>query len=212
MKTLFLGRLNYHNALHIMDALHAEVVAQSSHKGFLLVLSHPPTVTMGNRHLPADLKVAPAQLRAQGIAYHKTDRGGSLTVHEPGQIVIYPLLRLPHNAVRSYVQCLEKAMIQTAKHHQVDAHTHPTRPGVWVGHNKLGALGIRVAQKVTKHGLAFNVNNSLLTFRTIVPCGLHHTGVTSLQQSLNNPATTLHYPKVEQLLTQFLLKELACLL
>lgn len=179
----FLGLLPYAEALQQMEAVHQQICTDTQHEGSLLVLQHPPTVTMGNRPLVQHLKADPQDLLNQGVGFHKTDRGGSLTVHEPGQIVIYPIIPLERvgHTVRSFVCALEQAMIETCESWGVAAGRDGANAGVWVGANKIGAVGIRVSHKVTKHGLAFNVNNDLKTFSHIVPCGLYERGVTSLQ-------------------------------
>lgn len=187
-----LGLTKYQDALKLMDELHDEVVQTSHHEGYLLIVEHPPTVTMGNRDNTHDLLLSPEALKQKNIDYHKIDRGGSVTVHEPGQCVIYPIFNLFDYklSVRSYVCLLEEAMIQTCRDYGVTATRDPENPGIWIGNNKIGAIGIRVHHKVTKHGIAFNINNSLQTFATIVPCGLRTKGVTSLKVETKNPDLT----------------------
>lgn len=186
METKHLNLMPFAQALEIMESLHAAVAADPQHPGVILVVQHPPTVTMGKRERTQDMLVPPDQLKFKGIAYHQIDRGGSVTVHEPGQVVIYPIIPLEKYGltVRSYVCALEQSMIDTCAHFHVKANRDPINPGVWVKQNKIGAVGIRVLNRVTKHGIAFNVNNSLETFQTIVPCGLHGRGVTNLYQEI----------------------------
>lgn len=183
-----LGLLNYSAALKIMEDLHKEVVETANHKGYLLVVEHPSTVTMGNRDNANDLLLSPEALKQKNIDYCKIDRGGSVTVHEPGQCVIYPIFNLfdYHLSVKSYVYLLEEAMIQTCHDYGISAIRHAEHPGIWIGQNKIGAIGIRVQQKVSKHGIAFNITNSLETFSYIVPCGLRTKGVTSLKVETKN--------------------------
>lgn len=183
-----LGLMPYSDALNLMNTLHAEVVQNSGHEGYLLIVEHPPTVTMGNRDTTGDLLLSPDALKQKNIDYHKIDRGGSVTVHEPGQCVVYPIFNLFDYklSVRAYVHLLEEAMIQTCQDYDVVATRDPANPGIWIGNNKIGAIGIRVHQKVTKHGIAFNITNSLQTFSTIVPCGLRAKGVTSLKKEAKN--------------------------
>ncbi|MES2615369.1 MAG: lipoyl(octanoyl) transferase LipB [Bdellovibrionota bacterium] len=210
MEIKFLNLISYGDALGIMEQLHKEVVTHSNHKGYLLVLQHPPTVTMGKRELLTDMKIAPEELKFKGVAYYKIDRGGSVTVHEPGQIVIYPIIQIDayKHTVRSFVAALEQAMIDTCAHYHVRANRDEINPGVWVGENKIGAVGIRVLNKVTKHGLAFNITNSLSTFSYIVPCGLRGRGVINLQTCLSADAShsrtdeSEFFNEVEKFLTQ----------
>jgi lipoyl(octanoyl) transferase len=179
-----LGLVPYREALRVMEECHAAVCAGAP--GFILVVEHLPVVTMGNRFLPDDMRLRPEDLSEHGVDFVHIDRGGSVTVHEPGQAVVYPILPVSASrlTVKRLVWCLEEAMICVAKEHGVVAARDSINPGIWVGLNKLGAIGIRIADHVSKHGLAFNVNNSLATFRFIVPCGLHERGVTTLEREL----------------------------
>src|SRR5690606_6881098 len=112
----------------------------------------------------------------------KTERGGQITAHEPGQLVLYPILPLAQWGIsaRRYVNTLEQAVIQLLADYGVEARRDTEHPGVWVEANKICALGIRIKQRVSMHGLALNVTNALDIFSSIVPCGIHGRGVTSL--------------------------------
>lgn len=206
MEIMHLGLLSYEESLKKMELYHSEVVSKPEHQGYLLVVQHPPTVTMGKRELLDDMKIPPSELKFKGISYFKIDRGGSVTVHEPGQIVIYPILRLDlyKLTVRSFVCSLEQAMIDTCAVFGVDAKRDKENPGVWIGENKVGALGIRILNKVSKHGIAFNVTNSLETFSNIIPCGIRGKGVTNLKLSLAdfkyNIEDDIFYSQVENIL------------
>lgn len=187
MKTIDLGLMRYRDALRQMDELHSKIVAEPNSEERLLFVEHPAVVTMGNRERDSDMLFSGEALKARGVDFEKIDRGGSVTVHEPGQIVVYPLVRIDarRRTVKSFVWSLEEAMIRTAASFGVEAARDPINPGIWCGPNKLGALGIRVANHVSKHGLAFNVTNSLATFDLVVPCGIRGRGVTSLQRELS---------------------------
>lgn len=206
MEIKYLGLIPYVEALNLMEQLHTEVANSPKHEGFLLVLQHPPTVTMGKRELLSDMKIPPEELKYKGVYYHKIDRGGSVTVHEPGQIVIYPIINLDYSkhTIRSFVTALEQAMIETCAHYDVLASRDKINAGVWVEKNKVGAVGIRVLNKVTKHGLAFNVINNLDTFSYIVPCGLRERGVINLMNLIKNTDNIENlenfYHKTEKLL------------
>jgi lipoyl(octanoyl) transferase len=177
-----LGVMRYAEALVLMEATHREVAADPDHPGVILVVEHPPVVTMGNRPLPEDMHVTPEFLGQFGVDFHKIDRGGSVTVHEPGQAVVYPIVRIDatHRTVKRFVSALEEAMILICSECGITANRDPINAGVWVGQNKIGAVGVRILERASKHGLAFNVNNSLDTFRWIIPCGLRERGVTTL--------------------------------
>jgi lipoyl(octanoyl) transferase len=211
MHIRYLGLIPYHDALGIMESIHSKIKEDPTKDGVILVVQHPPTITMGKRNLLDDMLIPPEQLKYKGIAYHKIDRGGSVTVHEPGQIVVYPIFHIEKQkqSVRSYVSHLEQAMIETAAHFGVVVNRDEINPGVWLGKNKIGAVGIRILNKVTKHGIAFNVNNSLETFSNIVPCGLHGRGVINLEMAIRESESSsqkanvlIDYSKVEMILAE----------
>jgi lipoate-protein ligase B len=150
----------------------------------LLLLEHPHVYTNGRhgdrRHLLAD----ETTLARIGAAYHEVDRGGDITYHGPGQLVGYPIVSLEQLGVgvRTYVRGLETAIIHTAAHFGVEATAEPGYTGVWVGRDKLAAIGVRVTRGVAFHGFALNVAPDLSYFNQIVPCGIPDRGVTSLGQ------------------------------
>lgn len=184
MLSVWCGEVPYEEALRWQSLLAAER-AQDSIDDVLLALTHDPVYTAG-RH--AD--VARHVLGTRGIRVVPVARGGDVTYHGPGQLVAYPIMKLPHaKAVRPYVEALEAACVRTAASFGVDARAASTLPlgapghrrtGVWVGDRKLAAIGIRVEDRVTTHGLAFNVHPDLEDFGGIVPCGIPGAGVCSL--------------------------------
>jgi lipoyl(octanoyl) transferase len=154
----------------------------------LLLVEHPHVITLGVRgdggrsHILA----SPDLLVARGVEVHETGRGGDITYHGPGQIVGYPILDLKPDRcdVHRYVRDLEEILIRTATHYGIAAERVPGLTGVWVGDDKLAAIGVRVARWVTSHGFAFNVTTDLDYFNLIVPCGITDRGVTSLARLL----------------------------
>jgi lipoyl(octanoyl) transferase len=154
----------------------------------LLLVEHPHVITLGargdggRRHILAGTDL----LVARGVEVHETGRGGDITYHGPGQIVGYPILDLKPDRcdVHRYVRDLEEVLIRTATQYGTAAGRVPGLTGVWVGHEKLAAIGIRVARWVTSHGFAFNVTTDLDYFNLIVPCGIGDRGVTSLARLL----------------------------
>jgi lipoyl(octanoyl) transferase len=178
-----LGRIAYADALGLQHDL---VRARSGDAigDVLLVCEHPPVYTAGRN---ADL----GNVRdTSTIPLVRADRGGDVTYHGPGQVVVYPLLRLSGpRRVRSYVEALQDACIAVASRYGIAAHADRARPGVWVGADKLAAIGVRVQRGSTSHGLAFNVDPDLSDFDGIVPCGITDGGVCSLA-SLGVTATT----------------------
>ena len=165
----------------------------------VLLLEHDPVVTLGRGGRPQHLLAAPAQLRELGIELVKTDRGGDITLHAPGQLVCYPILKLPPDRrdVRRYVRDLTETMRQLAAHFSVSAGMVDGLVGLWVDQAcpeewpgepharrlaKLGALGVRLSRWVSMHGFAFNLTIDLAYYSLIIPCGIREHPVTSIQQ------------------------------
>jgi lipoyl(octanoyl) transferase len=154
----------------------------------LIVLQHPPVITVGVRgdggrsHIVADTD----RLAALGVAVSETGRGGDVTYHGPGQIVGYPILDLRPDRcdVHRYVRDVEEVMIRTCVDYGVPAGRIAGLTGAWVGPDKIGAIGVRISRWITSHGFAFNVSTDLGYFDLIVPCGIADRGVTSLQRVL----------------------------
>ena len=154
----------------------------------LLLLEHPPVITLGvrTRNDRSHVLATPEALEAQGVEMFETGRGGDVTYHGPGQLVGYPILDLRPDRcdVHRYVRDLEEVLIRTAAAFGVAAARSEGLTGVWVGSEKLAAIGVRIARWVTSHGFAFNVTTNLSHFDLIVPCGITGKGVTSLEKLL----------------------------
>jgi lipoyl(octanoyl) transferase len=157
----------------------------------LLLVEHPHVLTIGVRgdggrsHILATGEA----LERRGIEVHETGRGGDITYHGPGQVVGYPILDLKPDRcdVHRYVRDLEEVLIRTAAAYGVDAGRVEGLTGVWVGNDKLAAIGVRISRWITSHGFAFNVTTDLGYFDLIVPCGIPDRGVTSLARLLGRP-------------------------
>src|SRR4051794_11132629 len=182
-----LGTVAYADALVMQRAL-VEQRRAGSVPDTLLLLQHPPVITLGVRgdggrsHVVA----APGTLSELGIEIHETGRGGDVTYHGPGQIVGYPILDLKPDRcdVHRYVRDLEDVLIRTAADFGIEAERVCGLTGVWVGGEKLAAIGVRLSRWITSHGFAFNVSTDLEYFNLIVPCGISDRGVTSLERLL----------------------------
>ena len=154
----------------------------------LLLLEHPHVITLGVRgdggrsHLLA----APETLASRGVELHETGRGGDITYHGPGQLVGYPIVDLKPDRcdVHRYVRDLEDVLIRTASDYGITAGRIDGLTGVWVGDEKLAAIGVRIARWITSHGFALNVTTDLDYFKLIIPCGIAERGVTSLSRLL----------------------------
>jgi lipoyl(octanoyl) transferase len=152
----------------------------------LLLLEHPPVITLGRGGDMANLLASDDALKHERVRFFETTRGGDITYHGPGQVVGYPILHLGEGSrdVRKYVTRLEEVLIRTVAEYGITAQRIDGRRGIWVGNNKIAAIGVRIARWVTSHGFALNVNTNLEHFRLITPCGLQGTGVTSIAREI----------------------------
>lgn len=149
-----------------------------------LILEHPPVFTLGRRGGKENLRVPEEFLASRGIDVVHIERGGDVTYHGPGQLVVYPILDLRRSrlGVKDFVSALEEVMIRTSADHGVTPERNDLNRGVWVGMKKLGSIGIAIRRKITFHGLALNINTDLDPFTWINPCGLMGVSMTSLKQ------------------------------
>jgi lipoyl(octanoyl) transferase len=179
----------YADALAMQRTLVEE--RQRGRADVLLLLEHPHVLTLGVRGDGgrAHILAASDTLGARGVEVHEAGRGGDITYHGPGQIVGYPIvdLRPDRCDVHRYVRDIEEVLIRTAADYGVAAQRVDGLTGVWVGRDKLAAIGVRIARWVTSHGFAFNVTTDLEYFDLIVPCGIADRGVTSLARVLGRP-------------------------
>jgi lipoyl(octanoyl) transferase len=180
-----LGLTPYAEALELQQSL---VEARQRHEApdTLLLLEHPPVITLGRAAQRAHVLADEATRAARGVELFETGRGGDVTYHGPGQLVGYPIINLAPDRcdVRRYVRDLEEVLIRAARDFGVAAGRIAGLTGVWVGEEKLAAIGVRISRWVTMHGFAFNVTTDLDYFRLIVPCGIPDHGVTSLEKIL----------------------------
>lgn len=151
-----------------------------------LLLEHTPVITLGRRADPAHVLASPDELARQGIEVFRVERGGDVTYHGPGQLVVYPILRLHDHGLGAgdYMRLLEDVTIQTLQEYGIPAARRDGLIGVWVGNDKICALGVRVKRGVTLHGLALNVAPDMRHWALIVPCGIRDGGVTSMIREL----------------------------
>ncbi len=169
----------------------AAAVAAGEAREALLLVEHPPVYTLGRRADRAHLLRSEDELRALGAGVFWIDRGGDVTWHGPGQVVGYPILDLGRRGrdLHAYVRALEQVLIDVASSFGIDATRAEGRPGVWVGEEKLAAIGIHVSRWVSYHGFALNADPDLAWFEHIVPCGLHGYRATSLARLLGRPVS-----------------------
>jgi len=150
----------------------------------LILVEHPPVITLGKSAEDSHILFAEDYLREQGVEVHQIERGGDVTYHGPGQIVGYPIFDIKHGGIgiRTFVENLEQLFIRLLKEEfDIPAGKDPVHTGVWVNGCKITAIGLAVKRGVTMHGFAFNVNTNMSHFQLIVPCGIADRGVTSLE-------------------------------
>jgi lipoyl(octanoyl) transferase len=185
-----LGVVEYAEAMALQEELRRGVTAGAL-PDQLLLLEHPPVVTVGKHAGLGNLILPEQDLRGRGIDFHRTGRGGDITFHGPGQLVGYPVMDLnpDRRDVHRYVRDLEESLIRTLADFDVSSGRIPGLTGVWTCDLKIAAIGVRISRWVTTHGFALNVATNLDYFRVIVPCGIADRGVTSLSRVLGRETT-----------------------
>lgn len=185
------GRIAYDEALALQQRLVAARTAGLV-EDTLLLLEHPPTITLGRGAKEEHLLLSREALEEQGVQVREIGRGGDVTYHGPGQLVGYPIVDLKPDRmdVRKYVASLEETMIRLAADHGVHAERLEGFNGTWIEPHgfrprKIGAVGVRISRWVTMHGFAFNVDPNMGHFGLIVPCGIQGKGVASLAGELD---------------------------
>ena len=198
--------MDYKEALDLqrslVDAKTSEIMGQD----LILFLEHPPVFTLGRRGGREHLLVDDATLGMRGIEVFHAERGGDITYHGPGQLVVYPVVDLRRRQLKvvEFVGTLEEVMIRVAADWGIVAGRNPKNRGVWIGNKKIGSIGIAIRHGVSFHGIALNVNTSMDPFSWISPCGLPGVEMTSMQQFLGREmvmeevrsATKLHIREI----------------
>ncbi len=204
----YLGRTPYAEALALQQALH-DARKRDEVSDTLLLLEHPHVITLGRGANRANILADEQTRAAKHVELFETGRGGDVTYHGPGQLVGYPIINLAPDRqdVRRYVRDIQEVLVRTARDFGVEAEPRGGEyVGVWVGDDKLAAIGIRISRWVTMHGFAFNVSTDLDYFNLIIPCGIAAHGVTSLEKILGETialeavaeAVTKHFGDVFQ--------------
>ena len=175
--------VTYENGMKLQQKL-VEMRQRDEIDDQLLLLEHPPVITLGRGGDPGNLLAPPHLLESQRVRFYETTRGGDITYHGPGQIVGYPILHLGegNRDIRKYVTRIEEVLIRTVAEYGITAARLEGKRGIWAGTNKIAAIGVRIARWVTSHGWALNVSTNLEHFRLITPCGIQGMGVTSIER------------------------------
>ena len=183
MNILDLGRMSYNSVWDIQKEYHKKVIL-GKEPDTLIVGEHEPVYTLGKNANDNHL----LQSASEEIQVFRIERGGDITFHGPGQIVVYPILDLNRfvKSVSWYMRTLEKIIIDTLSDFEIKAELKDGLTGVWVGDEKIGAQGVRISRWVTMHGLALNVNTDLRYFDGIIPCGIFDYGVTSMEKLMGS--------------------------
>lgn len=198
----------FHSILAIKTANRSlEASAQLSTKNYFIFCEHPHVFTLGKSGDEKNLLIKKEELESIHAAYYSTNRGGDITYHGPGQIVVYPVLDLENffTDIHRYMRTLEEGVIQTLKEFAIDAGRIEGLTGVWLEAEnatkarKICALGVKTSRWVTLHGLAFNINTDLKYFDYIVPCGIENKAVTSVKKEIG---VTQDVEKIKNLLKE----------
>ncbi len=150
----------------------------------IYTVEHNHVYTLGKTGTRDHILINDKEMSEKGISYYEIDRGGDITYHGPGQLVVYPILDLNrfYKDTHRYLRDLEETVILTLANLDIEAHREEEFTGVWVGEEKICAIGIKVSRWITMHGIAFNINTDLSYFDKIIPCGIFHKGVTSVEK------------------------------
>jgi lipoate-protein ligase B len=180
------GRISYSEALAIQMQL-CEVKKQGFDKDVLLLLEHPPTITLGRSGKKDHLLVTEDYLKSRGIELWNIDRGGDITFHGPGQLVGYPILSLQpqERDVHDYMHRLEESLIRLLASYGISGNREDKLTGVWTQAGKIAAMGVHISRWTTRHGFALNVTTDLSFYDLIVPCGITGRTVASMKKVLS---------------------------
>ena len=204
--TLDLGRAAYEPTLRLQERLRDDVKADTDERAYLILVEHdPPVITLGRGARAAHVTASRRRLAREGVEVHESARGGDVTYHGPGQLVGYPILRLDLHGrdVHRYLRDLEEVLIRVLARLGVEGTRAEGLTGVWVGPEKVAAIGVAISRWVTWHGVAVNVDTNLDHFGLIVPCGIPGRGVTSLSRLLGRPMTVA---EVKPLLVEYVVE------
>ena len=206
MRLVDLGRLEYAEAVRVQDEL-VEARLVDAVPDTLLLVEHPPVITLGRRASLADVYLSEAELERRGIAVCRSARGGLVTYHGPGQLVGYPIVHLRQRGLRlpAYVEALESAIVAALAEISVSASVDPEHVGVWTPGGKIAAIGIAQRHGVALHGFAVNLQPDLGHFSLINPCGIGERGVTSAAALLGRPVDATDFkPRIARAVSEAL--------
>lgn len=217
-----LGLIDFKEAWDYQEKIFAEIIAiklnnrnnleQIPVSNYLIFCEHPPVYTLGKSGREDHLLINNDQLNIIGARFYKINRGGDITHHGPGQLVVYPLLDLENffTDIHLYLRKLEEVVIQLLHHYNVESGRYDGFTGVWIDANtekarKICAMGIKCSRWVTMHGIALNVSNELSYFKHIIPCGIENKAVTTLSNELSR--TDVNMEEIKSHFSELFIKE-----
>jgi len=179
------GLKDYQSVLVLQENAHQNLLADTGNDTIFIV-EHPPVITLGARDSANKLAKDAEAIKQAGIEIFQIRRGGGTTAHNPGQLVIYPIINLKKHllGVSDFVHTLEKIGIELLAELGLACCTKKGFPGLWIEDRKIASIGVQIKKWITSHGIAININNDLSIFDLIVPCGLENVKMTSVQKEL----------------------------
>ena len=194
-----LGTVPYEDALELQRSLARERISGAIPEDMLLLLEHPPVVTLGRSTKAGNLISSADFLASKGIELFEVERGGDVTFHGPGQLVGYPIIDLKRHKLdlHWYLRQVEEALIRTLAEYSIPAERNPGFTGVWTKERKIASIGVHARDWVTWHGFALNVTTDLSYFDLIIPCGIDGVTMTSIEREIDQSNTQLPQPTVE---------------
>lgn len=188
-----LGTMAYRECTKLQGKL-LDRVASEEAPNTLLFVQHPPVLTLGANFHGRNLLLSLEEYAERGIEVFETERGGDVTYHGPGQLVVYPIFRVSEfgRDLHKWLRNLEETILRTTSRFGIVGRRLPPHTGVWVGDRKIAAIGIKVRRWTSMHGIALNCDGDLAAFETIVPCGIEGYGVTSLTQEVGRQVSVAH--------------------
>jgi lipoate-protein ligase B len=184
--TVPLGRVAYEEALELQRHIARDRISGALPQDVLLLVEHPPVVTLGRASKGKHLIASPEFLRSKGVELFEVERGGNVTFHGPGQLVGYPIVDLKRHRLdlHWYLRKIEEALINTLADYEIVAERNPSFTGVWTKGKKIASIGVHARDWVTWHGFALNVTTDLSYFDLMVPCGIDGVVMTSIGRQL----------------------------
>jgi lipoate-protein ligase B len=192
--TVPLGRVPYAEALELQRSIARDRISGAISQDVLLLMEHPPVVTLGRSSKEKNLTASPEFLQSRGVELFEVERGGDVTFHGPGQLVGYPIIDLKRHRqdLHWYLRSIEQALIDTLADYGIPGERNTAYTGVWTRGKKIASIGVHARDWVTWHGFALNVTTELSYFNLIVPCGIDGVVMTSIARELGVEEVSAH--------------------